>query len=150
MRDHEKRDVYVKWIVGVVLFLFVFGLCLHGIVAGFLALLKRVPPSTDFWNPVAHVAQAGPGQPPFPVLQVSAPLDLQDFLKRENAELDSYGWIDRHAGIVRMPIDEAMNLVLQEGLPVRSSANKNRIGPSPYQLIKQRSEHREPETQEGK
>ena len=33
--------------------------------------------------------------------------------------LDSYGWVDKNAGIVRIPIDEAMKLTLQRGLPTR-------------------------------
>jgi hypothetical protein len=35
------------------------------------------------------------------------------------AALRSYGWVDREAGVVRVPIDVAMKLVLEEGLPVR-------------------------------
>ena len=33
--------------------------------------------------------------------------------------LNSYGWVDKNAGIVRIPIDEAMKLTLQRGLPSR-------------------------------
>ena len=33
--------------------------------------------------------------------------------------LDSYGWVDKNAGVVRIPIDEAMKLTLERGLPAR-------------------------------
>jgi hypothetical protein len=45
-----------------------------------------------------------------------------DFERKENEALSSYGWIDRQAGIVRIPIDRAIELTLKKGLP--SSAPK--------------------------
>ena len=39
--------------------------------------------------------------------------DLRDLRAREDEMLDSYGWVDRNAGIVRIPIDEAMRLTLR-------------------------------------
>ena len=38
---------------------------------------------------------------------------------QEDAILTTYGWVDRQAGVVRIPIDVAMQQVLEEGLPVR-------------------------------
>jgi hypothetical protein len=43
-----------------------------------------------------------------------------DALRRQEAAvLTTYGWVDRQAGIVRIPIDVAMTQILEEGLPVR-------------------------------
>jgi hypothetical protein len=42
---------------------------------------------------------------------------MQDMLQAENAQLHSYGWVDRSAGMVRVPIDQAMAFVVQQGLP---------------------------------
>jgi hypothetical protein len=36
---------------------------------------------------------------------------------REDAILTSYGWVDRGAGIARIPIDRAMELLVEKGLP---------------------------------
>jgi hypothetical protein len=36
---------------------------------------------------------------------------------REDAVLESYGWVDRNAGIARIPIDRAMELLVEKGLP---------------------------------
>ena len=33
--------------------------------------------------------------------------------------LNGYSWVDRNAGVVRIPIDEAMKLTVQRGLPAR-------------------------------
>lgn len=40
--------------------------------------------------------------------------------RREQAEarLNSYGWVDKEAGVVRIPIDRAMALIVETGLPV--------------------------------
>lgn len=75
---------------------------------------------------------------PLPREQVSPQADLQAFRTREEAELNSYGWIDRKAGVVRIPIDRAMDLIIQQGLPVRIGTNANKTGPSSLQLQQQR------------
>jgi hypothetical protein len=59
--------------------------------------------------------------PPAPRLQVTPRQDLRDLRAREDQLLNSYQWVDRSAGIVRIPIAEAMRLTLERGLPVRQS-----------------------------
>jgi hypothetical protein len=44
--------------------------------------------------------------------------DLADLHQREDLLLDYYSWIDRSKGTVRIPIDRAMELIAQRGLPV--------------------------------
>jgi hypothetical protein len=38
---------------------------------------------------------------------------LQDLRANEQTELTTYGWIDQKAGVVRLPIDRAMDLTVQ-------------------------------------
>jgi hypothetical protein len=59
--------------------------------------------------------------PPEPRLQTTAPLDLKDYRADQEKILEGYGWVDSHAGIVRIPVDRAMDLLLQKGYPVRGS-----------------------------
>ena len=59
--------------------------------------------------------------PPAPRLQANPRLELQEMRAEENAVLQSYGWVDRDQGVARMPIDEAMKIVVQRGLPARDS-----------------------------
>lgn len=75
---------------------------------------------------------------PYPREQVFPEADLQTFRAQEEAELNSYGWVDRKAGIVRIPIDQAMDLISQRGLPVAGGTNKTKTGPSSLQLQQQR------------
>ncbi|MES1255654.1 MAG: hypothetical protein ABUS56_08600 [Acidobacteriota bacterium] len=58
--------------------------------------------------------------PPEPRLQSHPREDLRELQAEEARILDSYGWVDREAGIVRIPIDEAMKLTVERGLPART------------------------------
>jgi hypothetical protein len=60
---------------------------------------------------------AKPAAPAGPLLQVSAPKDLKEMRAAEEKILTSYDWVDRQAGTVRIPIDRAMQLLVERGLP---------------------------------
>ena len=64
--------------------------------------------------------------PPEPRLQEHPRDDLSELRAREDEILSSYGWVDRNAGIVRIPIDAAMKLTLERGLPARSENEQRR------------------------
>jgi hypothetical protein len=57
--------------------------------------------------------------PPEPRLQVSPRQDLREFLTNEMEVLHSYGWSDRQAGIVRIPIERAIDLLAERGFPAQ-------------------------------
>jgi hypothetical protein len=67
-------------------------------------------------------ASQGDRQPPEPRLQTDPRQDMADLRAKENEQLGSYGWVDRNAGIVRIPIDAAIKLTLERGLPARPEA----------------------------
>jgi hypothetical protein len=52
-----------------------------------------------------------------PVLQISPRADMARFQAEEEAEMTSYGWVDRGKGLVRIPIDRAMQKVVKDGIP---------------------------------
>ena len=54
---------------------------------------------------------------PAPRLQVSPAADFAAYHAAQQHELHSYGWIDQAHGTVHMPIERAMDLLLQRGLP---------------------------------
>ena len=45
--------------------------------------------------------------------------EIHDYCEQQAETLDSYGWVDQSAGIVRIPIDRAIDLTLKNGLPAR-------------------------------
>ena len=55
--------------------------------------------------------------PPTPRLQITPARDLKDTREQEHELLSSYGWVEKDKGIVRIPIDRAMDLLAERGLP---------------------------------
>jgi hypothetical protein len=57
--------------------------------------------------------------PPEPRLETAPGVELHGLRAQEDGILNSYGWVDRNAGVVRIPIERAMALVAERGLPTR-------------------------------
>src|SRR5262249_36601112 len=70
-------------------------------------------------------AQAGPEAAskifPEPRLQVDYFADMDKVRTDWDAHLNTYGWLDKNAGVVHIPIERAMQLALQKGFPVRNA-----------------------------
>jgi len=75
-----------------------------------------------------HEMPLGPGAAPFvsgrelppgPRLQVHPHMELRDYCAEQQRQVTTYGWVDQRAGIVRIPIDRAMDALLDHGLPSR-------------------------------
>jgi hypothetical protein len=60
---------------------------------------------------------------PSPQLEVNERTELNDERLREEQTLSTYDYVDKNAGTVRIPIDRAMELVAQRGLPTRTQAS---------------------------
>jgi hypothetical protein len=50
---------------------------------------------------------------------------LEKFQKIQQGQLENYYWIDRNKGIVAIPIQRAMQIIAQRGLPVSKPAPPN-------------------------
>ncbi len=57
--------------------------------------------------------------PPEPRLQVHAPEDLKKLREQEDSMLTSYGWVDKQNGIVRIPVERAMELLARRNAEER-------------------------------
>jgi hypothetical protein len=58
-------------------------------------------------------------EPPEPRLLHDEPNDLAAVEAQEREQLESYGWVDRSGGVVRIPIERAMELVAKDAPPGR-------------------------------
>ncbi len=58
--------------------------------------------------------------PPEPRLQTDPRGDLRDLREREDKVLATYGWVDKAGGVVRIPIEDAIRITAQRGLPARA------------------------------
>jgi hypothetical protein len=56
---------------------------------------------------------------PKPTLQPDDVADLARMRADEDELLSTFGWVDQKAGVARIPIDEAMRTIAQQGLPAR-------------------------------
>ena len=54
-----------------------------------------------------------------PVLQIDPVADLKAYQAEEQELLNSYGWVDKGAGVAHIPIDRAIEIIAQQGLPHR-------------------------------
>ena len=55
---------------------------------------------------------------PKPVLEHSERTQFIEELAKQDETLASYGWVDQNNGVARIPIERAMDLLVQRGLPV--------------------------------
>jgi hypothetical protein len=68
--------------------------------------------------------------PPEPRIQGSPRMDLQQMRAFEDSQLNSYRWVDRKNGIVSIPIERAIELTAQRGIPPqRAPASLNLYPP---------------------
>jgi hypothetical protein len=59
--------------------------------------------------------------PPAPRLQVQPFKDVWELKNSQGSALNSYGWVDKASGVVHIPIQRAMQITLERGLPVRDT-----------------------------
>ncbi len=78
-----------------------------------------------FWHYEGQAKRADPPQsplavdelPPTPRLEVNPGSDLARLRDAEEKTLSSYGWIDRQQGVARVPIERAIAVLAERGLP---------------------------------
>jgi|SRR4051812_7156285 hypothetical protein len=129
---HERSDIYLP---GVMLFVIITAflmVVIHSGIWGWLKTLNRRPAvlETRHWlardKPLNQIIEG------FPKLQISPRSDWQAYRDLQERDLRSYGWVNRTAGIVRIPIEEAKNQLIEHGLPRRSS-NSHLVSPLAFQ-----------------
>jgi hypothetical protein len=113
--DHERKDVDVPSLLTIAVLLFFSCVVIFLVVWGMMHYFKLHEPARTAGQ--ANLPVTSSEEFPKPRLEVKGSVDLAKFRAAEEADLDSYGWIDRNSGTVHIPIDRAMQLLLQRGLP---------------------------------
>jgi hypothetical protein len=114
----EERDVNV-WAVGK----FGIGLALLcvlclALLLGFFRFLENENGGPER-RPANRIGINASKLPPEPRLEETPIRDLDAMRAAEDKILNSYAWIDKPSGLVRIPIDRAIDLLAQRGLPAR-------------------------------
>lgn len=128
---HEVRDAPARIPLGVIVFMVIFVPLGLGLVWVLMSTVWAPPSFIDDSFPGEDVVQT-PVESPAPALQSSPQSDLAAFEARMTEQLTHYAWIDREAGIVRLPIERAMTLLAERGLPPRQGpVPDRRLPPNP-------------------
>jgi hypothetical protein len=113
---HETSDVSIGAIVKFGIGLAAVVLLVHLATWGLFRVMDAREEKRDRPLPPL-VAAALRRTPPGPRLEPDALSPRRRMQAEENAALTTYGWVDRDAGIVRMPIERAMEILVERGLP---------------------------------
>jgi hypothetical protein len=119
---YERTDADIKYLAG-----FAVGLVVLMFAGMFAMRLMYVEMGEyrETRDPMLSLLAAElPKDPPEPRLQVLPAADLQRALAADQEKLTGYGWVEPNAGVVRIPVERAMELVLERGLPTRAEASK--------------------------
>ncbi len=104
-------------LVGLVVYLIVFGMY------RFLDSYESAhqPPLSPMATPQADtrtVTHENAETFPQPRLEENERTQLRSFIEDQDRKLATYDWLDKERSAVRIPIDRAMDLIVQRGLPV--------------------------------
>jgi hypothetical protein len=143
-KGFEQSDIRVTGIVVFLMALLVFvgvsGILVYGVGKLINAQLDREDGPTSKWATTVNIRQLGnlPNNPqmqakvaeltqqfPTPRVQLDdGNQDVADLHQREDLLLSHYTWIDPSQGKVRIPIERAMEIIAQRGLPVAPAAQQ--------------------------
>jgi hypothetical protein len=126
----------VLWLIAVGVLILVAGLAVYG---GSKALQARGQRESAESTPMSGVALKTPAQTNAELVRKAQELtasfaiqageagssegELEELRGREDLLLDHYSWIDPSRGRVRIPIERAIDLVVERGLPVAAREN---------------------------
>jgi hypothetical protein len=143
--NYERRDIGVAGVLYFLAGLAFAGLIVHFVVTGVYSyletrnerqqtavspLVKNVPADTRHLPPEYKTDSESTAYEkylkqnfPSPQLEVDERDQLDKIRLNEEQILSTYDYVDQKAGTVRIPIDRAMDLIAQRGLPVRAQGD---------------------------
>ena len=125
---YETRDIKLRPLLVFAAGLVIVGIVTYLVIFVLFRLFSGQASREDAQVAPSSVSRPAPAPgeerlPPEPRIQANPAADMKTLRQQEDAILTTYGWVDRSAGVVRVPIDVAMKQVLEEGLPVRQPDN---------------------------
>jgi hypothetical protein len=117
---YETTDADAGPVVRFALFLMILTLAIAALVVGFYKYLdaretaekaQRYPMSETVNRPL----------PPRPRLQTYPFTDVTTMRAEDRRLLDEYAWVDKNGGVVRIPIERAIEILAERGLPHRAA-----------------------------
>ena len=136
----EREDVGTKPLFGFLISLVVTGVLVYYVIWGvfyFMDAYERKHEQSK--SPMVKTEEAQERREPDPAkthekiqqefpeprLEDDERTEINDFRYQQDETLSSYGWVDQNGGVVRIPIDQAMKLIAQRGLPTIPQSGAN-------------------------
>jgi len=114
---YEHTDAHVPVIVKFLFWVAVSAVLVHvGLGFAYEAMIRQA--ASRETEQIRYPLAEGQAQqlPPVPRLQARPQDEISAFRRDEESLLHSYGWQNREAGTVRIPIEDAMRLSVERGL----------------------------------
>jgi hypothetical protein len=117
---HAANSVSVRGLVIFASSLVILGIVVELILGGVINGLYRESKSAH--ELAAPRFQDDSAEYPAPRLQANPAGELTSFKEEELARLNGYGWVDEKKGIAHIPIDRAIEILAEKGLPKGSGS----------------------------
>ena len=118
----HRDDENVRAVLRFGLWLTVSALVIYAVLFGMFQYFDRQAAAADPERNPLLLGEKPPATPaarfPQPQLQANAAAELDKARAQEDEILAGYGWVNRNTGEVRMPVDRAMQIVAERGMPV--------------------------------
>jgi len=129
--EFEREDLGTRGVFAFMIGLAVIGIVIYFIIVGMYSFLDNyersqmstASPLVTTKGAMSRVVTQADMDKAFkdngaPMLETNERGQFKDFLINQEDQLNSYGWVDKDAGIAHIPIQRAMDLIVQQGLPV--------------------------------
>lgn len=121
----EREDLGAKPVIGFIVSLVISGVLIYYVIWGIFHFLDAYDkkhqqvrtPLIQVESNTRDVQTQLIQRFPEPRLEDNERTELNGFRYAEEQELNSYGWVDKNAGVAHIPIEQAMQLIARKGLP---------------------------------
>ena len=134
--EFEHEDLSTRGVFAFMIGLAIIGVVIYFIIVGMYSFLDRyehaqmttASPLVTSPGATSRVVTRDDVEKQFkengaPMLEVDERGQLRDFLMNQEKQLNSYGWVDQSTGVAHIPIEKAMAMIVERGLPVRPPTN---------------------------
>ena len=120
--SYEHTDAAIAPVAKFLFWLFIAAIITHfGLAGVYKLMIDQGVKSEASERRYPLAATEEPRMPPVPRLQQFPRNELYTFRNEERDRLQTYGWESKAAGTVHIPIEEAMKLMVERGLPAQAT-----------------------------
>lgn len=134
----ERQDLGSRPVFGFIISLVIAGILIYYVIWGVFHFLDAFnAKNQQTRTPLEAVEKTNPREVrnaeimrfPEPRLEENERTELNGFRYGEEEKLNSYGWVDEKSGVAHIPINQAMQLIAQRGLPTTPQTGTMPLAP---------------------